>query len=63
MVRTAHQKGSGYSFSLQLIQIHIPRPPTPQMSFAVSPVSDCVSTPFALRPQHGTLGPPYLRFV
>ena len=27
MVRTAHQKGSGYLFSLQLFQIHIPRPP------------------------------------
>jgi len=29
------------------------------MSFAVLPVSDCVSTlPFALRPQHGTPAPP-----
>jgi hypothetical protein len=28
------------------------------MSFTVLPVSDCVSTPFALRPQHGTPGPP-----
>ena len=28
-----------------------------EMSFAVLPVSDCVSTPFALRPQHGTPGP------
>ena len=28
------------------------------MSFAVLPVSDCVSIPFALRPQHGTPPPP-----
>jgi len=28
-----------------------------EMSFAVLPVSDWVSTPFALRPQHGTPGP------
>ena len=28
------------------------------MSFAVLAVSDCVSTPFALRPQHGTPAPP-----
>ena len=28
-----------------------------EMSFTVLPVSDCVSTPFALRPQHGTPGP------
>ena len=30
----------------------------PRMSFTVLPVSDCVSTPFALRPQHGTPPPP-----
>ena len=29
-----------------------------KMSFAVLPVSDCVSTPFALRPQHGAPPPP-----
>jgi hypothetical protein len=29
-----------------------------KMSFAVLPVSDCVSTPFALRPQHDTPAPP-----
>jgi len=29
-----------------------------KISFAVLPVSDCVSTPFALRLQHGTPGPP-----
>ena len=28
------------------------------MSFVVLPVSECVSTPFALRPQHGTPAPP-----
>ena len=29
-----------------------------EMSFTVLPFLDCVSTPFALTPQHRTLGPP-----
>jgi len=32
--------------------------PSHKMSFAVLPVSGCVSTPVALRPQHGTPAPP-----
>ena len=45
MVCTAPKKGPGYSFSHEV-------------SFTVLLVSDSVSTPFALRPQHGFPGSP-----
>ena len=62
MVCTAPQKSPGYSFSLQPSQVHVPRPPTRCHSQCCAPVLDCVSTPFALRPQHGTpVSPPRSR--
>jgi len=48
-------------FSLQPSQIHVPCSLTAhEMSFAVLPVFNCVSTPSVVRPWHGTPGPPLL---
>jgi hypothetical protein len=55
MVRTTPKKSPGYSFSLQPCQVMFLD--LPRDVIAVLPVLDCVSTHFALRPQHGTPPP------
>ena len=49
---------SGFHCLCRLSFLFFPRPPTRRHSHTVLPVSDCVSIPFALRPQHGNPGPP-----